>query len=510
MEKAAGPSGPSATGLDLKAEAETSIVRDVDLGEMLEIHYTPEQERRLVRKLDLALIPIMGLVYCMQYMDKVALSQATLLNLREDLNLHGQEYSWASTIFYFGYFAWSWPSSYLMVRLPLGKYIGASVLIWATVLLCTAATKNFAGLMSVRFFLGVGEAAIGPGFGLVIGMFYKREEQPSRQVSRQQAAWFLGNAVSNLISGLIAYGIGNVYITTITNWQLLFLVLGTITAALAFPIYFTIPSKPQKAIFLNKTERAIALQRTLKNKTGVNDTGRWRWDHAAMTFRDPQTWLFFLYSVSTNLCNGGLTSFSGLIINGFGYGRVRSLLMQMPTGASQIVFITIGTVIATYFRNTRCLMMIFNSSVAVVGMTLVWKLDESHAEARVAGLALASAFAANMPLQMSLISSNVATFTKRSLTSAMLFIGYCVGNIVGPQFFLESEEPAYPTGMTTAVSGLSFGVFFLILLLAYYAWENKRRDRVYGPAGQFTESEELEQGLSNRTDLELPSFRYVL
>lgn len=69
----------------------------------------------------------MGLVYCMQYMDKVALSQATLLNLREDLNLHGQEYSWASTIFYFGYFAWSWPSSYLMVRLPLGKYIGASV-----------------------------------------------------------------------------------------------------------------------------------------------------------------------------------------------------------------------------------------------------------------------------------------------------------------------------------------------------------------------------------------------
>ncbi|KAL4813468.1 major facilitator superfamily domain-containing protein [Aspergillus spinulosporus] len=495
MEKPAGPSGPSTTGLDLKAEAETTIVRDVDLGEMLEIHYTPEQERRLVCKLDFALIPIMGLVYCMQYMDKVALSQATLLNLREDLHLHGQEYSWASTIFYFGYFAWSWPSSYLMVRLPLGKYIGASVLIWATVLLCTAATKGFAGLMTVRFFLGVGEAAIGPGFGLVIGI---------------QAAWFLGNAVSNLISGLIAYGIGNVYITTITNWQLLFLVLGTITAALAFPIYFIIPSKPQKAIFLNKTERAIALQRTLKNKTGINDTGRWRWDHAAMTFRDPQTWLFFLYSVSTNLCNGGLTSFSGLIINGFGYGRVRSLLMQMPTGASQIVFITLGTAIATYFRNTRCVMMIFNCSVAVVGMTLVWKLDDSHAEARVAGLALASAFAANMPLQMSLISSNVATFTKRSLTSAMLFIGYCIGNIVGPQFFLESEEPAYPTGMTTAVSGLSFGVFFLILLLAYYAWENKRRDRVYGPAGQFTESEELEQGLSNKTDLEIPSFRYVL
>jgi hypothetical protein len=69
----------------------------------------------------------MGLVYMMQYMDKVALSQATLLNLREDLALKGQEYSWTSTIFYFGYFAWSWPSSYLMVRLPLAKYMGVSV-----------------------------------------------------------------------------------------------------------------------------------------------------------------------------------------------------------------------------------------------------------------------------------------------------------------------------------------------------------------------------------------------
>jgi fucose permease len=69
----------------------------------------------------------MGLVYMMQYMDKVALSQATLLNLREDLDLKGQEYSWTSAIFYFGYFAWSWPSSYLMVRLPLAKYMGVSV-----------------------------------------------------------------------------------------------------------------------------------------------------------------------------------------------------------------------------------------------------------------------------------------------------------------------------------------------------------------------------------------------
>lgn len=46
--------------------------------------------------------------------------------------------------------------------------------------MCHAAAKNFGGLMAARFFLGVGEAAIAPGFALITGMYYKREEQPAR------------------------------------------------------------------------------------------------------------------------------------------------------------------------------------------------------------------------------------------------------------------------------------------------------------------------------------------
>lgn len=51
---------------------------------------------------------------------------------------------------------------------------------WGGILMCHAACKNFAGLMAARFFLGVGEAAVVPGFGLITGMFYKRSEQPLR------------------------------------------------------------------------------------------------------------------------------------------------------------------------------------------------------------------------------------------------------------------------------------------------------------------------------------------
>lgn len=62
--------------------------------------------------------------------------------------------------FYFGYLAWSWPSSYLIVRLPIGKYLGSTVFIWDGILMCHAAAENYGGLMTARFFLGVGEAAL--------------------------------------------------------------------------------------------------------------------------------------------------------------------------------------------------------------------------------------------------------------------------------------------------------------------------------------------------------------
>ncbi|XHG03982.1 hypothetical protein AWENTII_007265 [Aspergillus wentii] len=289
---------------DDKVDAATqSAARDVGLGQMLEVQATPEQERKVLWKLDLILIPLMGICYMMQYMDKLALSQATLFNLREDLNLKGSDYTWTSAVFYFGYFAWSWPSSYLIVRLPLAKYLSVSVLVWGGVLMCHAGAKNFGGLVAARFFLGVGEAAIAPGFSLITGMFYKREEQPARQ-----AAWFLGNCIATIIGGVVAYGIGSIKSTAVNSWQLLFIVLGTITAGISLFLVVLLPDTPKGAIFLTKTERAIAVQRTLKNKTGVLDAGAFKWDQAWKAVKDPQTWFLVLYTFSVNLCNGGITS----------------------------------------------------------------------------------------------------------------------------------------------------------------------------------------------------------
>jgi hypothetical protein len=46
-------------------------------------------------------------------------------------------------------------------------------------------------------------------------------------------------------------------------------------------------------------------------------------------------------------------------------------------------------------------------------------------------------------MSLTIVSSNVAGYTKKQVTGAVLFMGYCVGNIVGPQTFRDGEKPGY-------------------------------------------------------------------
>lgn len=84
MEKHEPSSGDVQPGVE-KLEVDDSIMRDMDFGQVLEVETTPEMDKKVLRKLDLFLIPLMGGCYMLQYIDKLAISQATLFNLRQDL-----------------------------------------------------------------------------------------------------------------------------------------------------------------------------------------------------------------------------------------------------------------------------------------------------------------------------------------------------------------------------------------------------------------------------------------
>ena len=102
---------------------------------------SPAEAKRVLRKTDLRILPIILLTYGLQYLDKQGINFASVFGLLKGNHLHGQDYSWTSSIFYFGYLVAQYPAGYAMQRLPLGKFL-ASVTLGQS----SSARKNFNSL----------------------------------------------------------------------------------------------------------------------------------------------------------------------------------------------------------------------------------------------------------------------------------------------------------------------------------------------------------------------------
>jgi len=101
----------------------------------------PLEEQRLIRKIDWMILPYLAVCYAFFYIDKTTLSYAAIFGIKDDLKLVGTQYSWLSSIFYFGFLAWALPTNFLIQKFPIGKYLGANIFLWGVLLMAQAGAK---------------------------------------------------------------------------------------------------------------------------------------------------------------------------------------------------------------------------------------------------------------------------------------------------------------------------------------------------------------------------------
>ncbi|KAH9226009.1 hypothetical protein K456DRAFT_43413 [Colletotrichum gloeosporioides 23] len=487
------------TPIDDVGQADQTL-KDIGEGFISGQGLTLEEDKRILRRIDMCLLPVMAMSYLFQFLDKSALSYTAIMGLRDDMGLSGSEYSWASSIYYFGYLVASYPAGVAMVRLPVGKMIATSVLVWGIILMLTAVCFNAAGLLANRIMLGVTEAAIAPGLSIVVSMWYKRSEQPLRH-----GAWFLGNTIAGIFGGVVAYAIG--HIESIAPWKAVFLIFGGITTAWSFTIFFLLPDTPIKARFLNEADRIKAIERVAENMTGIkSDTFKWNQCIEALT--DIKAWLLFTIQISAQIANGGVHGFGSIVIKGMGFSTLNTLLVQMLGSVFQLVFVLMATGGSTYFKNSRTYWMAWNLAVSIAGAAMVRQITPELKWARFMGYCLTIAYSANFPMILSMSSGNFGGFTKKTTVNAMIFIAYCAGNIIGPQLFFEWEAPSYRSGFLAMLICYGIGVLTCFALRYYLIWENKRRDSI-GEVLDVGVGDHVPLNLLDKTDKEIPQFRYV-
>ncbi|KAE8382478.1 major facilitator superfamily domain-containing protein [Aspergillus bertholletiae] len=433
-----------------------------------------DKEASVVRwKIDLIIVPM---VTAIEYTVSGILSTAAVYGLRTDLNLKGQQYSWASSIFYFGFLVWQYPNSIFMQKLPIGKWIGSMIFMWGLCVATTAASTNFATLAVNRFFLGLFEASNNPTFTLLVSQYFTKDEHALRS-----CIWWAGGPIGAFIGDGVSNGIGHVH-GKLSQWQYLYLIFGPITMLWGIIVFFAMPSSPMSAWFLTPRERKIAVVRVLRNHTGLQNR-EYKLYQVKEALRDPQAWMMFSIVFLQCIPGGGLNAFNKIILTGLGFSSVESTIVAMPEHAVQLVSVLLAVALPTDRKMSR-LGAVYSLLTCTVSYIMC----------------------------MSLISSNIAGFTKKMTVSVMIFVGYCVGQIITPQFFLSNEAPTYPTGFRAYFITSSMMIVVEAALMFYLLNENKRRDEhalKLGESQTTSENRVIQTDLLDLTDWERTEFRYA-
>lgn len=460
-----------------------------------EIEIDDATNSRILRKIDIHLMPVMCLLYCFQFIDKISNAFASIMGIREDLNMTGNQYSWTGTSFYIGYLVFEFPASLLLQRFPLVKTLSIFILLWG-IIICLHAVPQYAGFITLRTLLGMLESSITPAFVVITSQWYKREEQFIRI-----AIWFSCNGLGMIIgSGALAYNLEkNASLYPIEAWKLVFIITGCLTFALGFVIMFHIPDTPMKAWFLSDDEKKLVVQRIRTNQQGFGNK-HFKKDQFIEAITDIQSWLIVLFTIANNIPNGGITNFGAILIVGMGYSESESLLMQMPQGAVLLVgsiLIALGVLIYPY----RMVWGSVGNVIALIG-SLMLSFCAQH-KVQFAGLCLWTIGPIGFVCILSIIASNVAGHTKKTTVNAMNLIAYCVGNLIGPQTFLERQAPDYTGAKISIVICCALSVLIPFFMMYVYWSRNKKID-----SNLKENVENLE--FADLTDKQNPNFRYEL
>ncbi|KAH8895591.1 allantoate permease [Thozetella sp. PMI_491] len=433
---------------------------------------TPEDEKRLVRKIDLMIVPLMFGCYFLQYLDKTLINYAAVMGLQKDTSISGDQYSELATLFYVTYLCFEFPTGYLMQRLPTAKFLGINVCLWGTMVACNSAAHNWGGLVSLRVLLGCFESAVAPALMLLTTMWYKKAEQAPRV-----GFWYAGTGVAKMIGALTSFAFQHYTGNGFKSWQIMFLVWGLVTVAVGLLTFFFMPDNPMTSRLTEK-EKRWAIERLRSNMTGVENKHFKRYQ-VIECFFDPQTWLLISIVLLSNIPNGFISSYQATVIQSFGWTSKQTALLSIPSGA----IATICTLSATWFAgrfNVRGPAIILLLSFGFLGSCLMAFLpSDGYVAGKMVGNYSANFIGPSLSLMYSYASANYSGHTKKVTMNAIVLISFCIGNIIGPLTFRDEDKPAYIPAkivmvVTTATSAILTGV-----LLAYYKWENSRRDRLY-------------------------------
>ncbi|MEU7632070.1 MFS transporter [Nocardia sp. NPDC049220] len=225
-----------------------------------------------LRKVTIRLVPFLGLLYFVNYLDRVNIGFAGPNGMKTDLGLTETAFGFASGIFFVGYLLLEVPSNLALHRFGARRWIARIMASWGVVATAMAFVPDATVLYFLRFTLGVVEAGFFPGILLYLTYWFP-QAQRARIVALFMTAVPISTAVGATFSSLvIQYGDG---VFGLSGWRFMFLVEGLPAIALAVVTWFYLTDRPAQARWLVPAEREWLSEELAEEQAAVERAEHW-------------------------------------------------------------------------------------------------------------------------------------------------------------------------------------------------------------------------------------------
>ncbi|KAM0746195.1 putative MFS transporter [Meredithblackwellia eburnea MCA 4105] len=405
---------------------------------------------RLVRRIDLRLLPMIVLMYIANYIDRGNIASARLGGLQKELGLNSIQYQTCISILFVGYLLLQVPSNVLLSH--IGKpsiYLPSTMIVWGVISAATAGVKSYGGLIACRFVLGVVEAAFYPG------------------------------AFSGLIAaGVVAHMNG---LHGLRAWRWLYIIEGTVTVGIALCAIPIIPDVPAKTKWLSDEERAFALWRLECDAGAADDVedanaSPWKTLFSGMgsALRDPKAIMLALL-VTLNVSIGTVSNFFPTLVGTLGYSSVKTLLLTAPPYCLATLFCWLNAYYSDKSGN-RYWHYVAPTCVAIVGLVIAASTTKT-APRYFAMCIMPCGFFPSYIIAISWISSSIPRpLNKRAGAIAFCTVLSVIPQIYGSYWWPSASSPRYIMGFSCSAS-FAFASLLLATFYRFYLESlNKKLD----------------------------------
>ncbi|QIW99138.1 hypothetical protein AMS68_004656 [Peltaster fructicola] len=433
--------------------------------------YTPDEEGRVRRKLDIRLTLFVAMLYMLSFLDRSNIGNAKVAGLMRDLRLDDNQFEGLLTAFYVTYILFEWMTILYQV-FPPHIYIAVCVCAWGVLASCQALTSSFPGLLIIRAMLGVGEAAF-VGIPFYLTFFYRREELALRTglfISAAPLATTFASSLAYAIMGIATR-------TQIASWRLLFLLEGFPAVVVAVWCWSWLPDSPGQAWWLSARERKVAVLR-LRSEKPTRQSHKLSIKEVLRTLGDPKAYLTAAVFFCCNVAFSSMPVFLPTIVESLGFTARSSQALSAPPFLFAFVVVLITALVSDRLKS-RSVPLLLHLLTAMLGYLFL-------ALAGIFGLQLTilrylavypicAGFFSAVTLVITWTINNQATDEGKSTSMAILnVIGQC-GPLLGTRLYPDSAAPYFVGGMVVCAITMAVAAALVVALRFTLIRDNRRR-----------------------------------